>query len=192
MRRTAAAAAATRRDIMKAARRAFIGHGFAATSTTAVARAAGVTRGALYHHFAHKSELFRAVFEELERELNEAVVNAARGAEDALGAFVAGCSALLDFAVRPDYQRIAVVEAPAVLGVAEWRRIDTDIGMATMTAGLHGLQRAGVLRRPATPAFAVLMFGALTEAALALARDAGADKEQLLDEFVSLVTAPAR
>jgi AcrR family transcriptional regulator len=149
-----------------------------------------VTRGALYHHFADKTELFRAVFVEIEQELNETVLAAALAESDSLGAFVAGCAAWLDFAVRPDYQRVAVVEAPAVLGAAEWHEIDAGIGLASMEAGLAALARDGVLPRRPSRALAVLLFGALTDAGLALARGDGPSKRELLDEFVAIVTSP--
>jgi AcrR family transcriptional regulator len=189
VRRTAAEAEQTRQAIVEAARDAFAAHGFAATSTTAIAADAGVTRGALYHHFADKTELFRAVFLEIEHELNETVVGAALAQTDSLSAFVAGCGAVLDFAARPDYQRIVVVDAPAVLGVAEWHAIDTAIGLSSMDAGLAALDRDGLLGWSRSPALTVLMFGALTEATLAVARGDGPSRDELLDEFVALVTA---
>jgi AcrR family transcriptional regulator len=189
VRRSAADAEQTRRAILAAARSSFAEHGFAAASTTAIARAAGVTRGAVYHHFAGKSDLFREVFVEIEHELNESVVAAARAETDSLAAFIAGSAAWLDFAVRPDYQRIAVVDAPAVIGAAEWHEIDAGIGLVSMEAGLAALAADGVLSRPPSRALAVLLFGALTDAGLALARGDGPAKGELLDEFVFLVTA---
>ena len=189
VRRTAAEAERTRQEILATARASFAEHGFAAASTTAIAAAAGVTRGALYHHFADKTELFRAVFVQVEHELNDTVVAAALAQTESLKAFVAGCAAWLDFAVRADYQRIAVTDAPSVLGAAEWHEIDAGIGLASMEAGLAALARDGVLQRPPSRAFAVLLFGALTDAGLALARGDGPSKRQLLDEFVSLVTS---
>lgn len=188
MRRTAAEAEQTRKSVLKAARESFAAHGFAGTSTTAITAAAGVTRGALYHHFTDKTDLFRSVFVEIEHELNETVLAAALAESDLLGAFVAGCAAWLDFAVRPDYQRIAVVEAPAVLGAAEWHAIDAGIGLASMEAGLAALAQEGVLPRRPSRALAVLLFGALTDAGLALARGDGPTREELLEEFVTLVT----
>jgi AcrR family transcriptional regulator len=175
VRRSAAEAEQTRRTILATAWATFGEHGFTATSTTAIAAAAGVTRGALYHHFADKTELFRAVFVEIEHELNETVITAALAQTDSLGAFIAGCGAWLDFAVRPDYQRIAI--------------IDAGIGLASMEAGLQALAADGVLPRPPTPALAVLLFGALTDAGLALSRGDGPSKRELLDEFVALVTS---
>jgi AcrR family transcriptional regulator len=195
VRRTAAEAEQTRRAIVTAARAVFAEQGYAAASTTAIAGAAGVTRGALYHHFADKTELFRAVFVEIEHELNETVLAAALAESDSLDAFVAGCAAWLDFAVRPDYQRVGVVDAPAVLGAAEWHEIDAGIGLASMEAGLTALAADGVLSRRPSRALAVLLFGALTDAGLALSRGDGPSKAELLEEFVALAIGrppPAR
>jgi AcrR family transcriptional regulator len=190
VRRTAAEAERTRQAILATARASFAEHGFAAASTTSIATAAGVTRGALYHHFADKTELFRAVFVQLEHELNDTVVTAALAQTDSLKAFVAGCAAWLDFAVRSDYQRIATIDAPSVLGAVEWHEIDAGIGLASMEAGLAALARDGIVRKPPSRALAVLLFGALTDAGLALARGDGPSKDELLAEFLDLVTAP--
>ena len=79
-----------------------------------------------------------------------------------------------------------------MLGAEEWHAIDAGIGLASMEAGLRLLADAGVLGRPATPALAVLLFGALTDAGLPLARGAGPSRDALLDTFVELVTASPR
>lgn len=187
-RRTADEAEKTRLAIMAAARHLFGTRGFADTSTTAVVAEAGVTRGALYHHFADKSALFRAVFVQLEHELNDAVASAARAEGDALAAFSAGCGACLDFMTRPDYHQIAIVDAPAVLGSLAWHEIDAAIGLASMRFGLDALEREGLLRAPSTPALAVLLFGALTEAGIVLSRaEPGAPtRAQLLEALIRL------
>ena len=119
------------------------------------------------------------------------MLEAARRSTTTLEAFVAGCAAYLDFAIRPDWQRIAVVDAPSVLGAAEWHAIDSGIGLASMEARLAALESEGLLDRPASPALAVLLFGAVTDAGLALARDAALSREDLLSAFMSLVVPSA-
>jgi AcrR family transcriptional regulator len=188
-RRTADEAEQTRQAIVGAAHDLFAADGFAATSTAAVVEAAGVTRGALYHHFADKTDLFRAVFERLETELNETIITNALAQRDARDAFVAGCGTMLDFMVRPDYHQIAVVDAPAVLGSSVWHAIDYSTGLLSLQMGLHALEKAGYLRVPNTPAVAVAMFGALTEAGVVLSRggEGVPTRDELLDAVVSLV-----
>ena len=192
MKRTAEEAAETRKAIVEAARTLFAERGYAAVSTSEVVAAAGVTRGALYHHFGDKADLFRAVFLDLETELNETVAAEALGVDDAAGAFVAGCRAWMAFAARDDYRQIAVVDAPAVLGQEEWHATDTAIGLASMQGGLRALHRAGLLEAAPDRAMATVLFGALTEAGLAAARGDG-DPEELFDAFLRLVRhlAPA-
>lgn len=191
-RRTAEDAAQTRRAIISAARDLFTEQGFAATATGDIVARAGVTRGALYHHFQDKADLFRAVFVDLEQELNDTVLAEAIAQPGPREAFLAGCRAWMAFATRPDYRRIATVDAPAVLGQEEWHAVDAAIGLASMTAGLRALHEAGLLAEPPDAALSILLFGALTEAGLAAARgDAGAD--ELFAAFTRLVDrlAPA-
>ena len=193
MKRTAEEAAETRKAILAAARTLFAERGYAAVSTTEVVDLAGVTRGALYHHFGDKADLFRAVFRDLETELNETVTARALVHEEPAAAFVAGCRAWMDFAARDDYRRIAVVDAPAVLGHEEWHAVDASIGLASMEGGLRALHRAGLLGAAPDRAMATVLFGALTEAGLAAARGDG-DPDELFDAFLGLVRhlAPRR
>jgi AcrR family transcriptional regulator len=192
VRRTADEAEQTRQAIVGAARTLFATRGFAATPTEDVVAAAGVTRGALYHHFADKAALFREVFVQLSAELDTTVNAAARSAAaggSVPSAFAAGCEAVLDFVVRPDYHQIAVVDAPSVLGSVVWHDIDAGIGLATMRAGLRALAEAGALRVRYSDALAVVVFGALTEAGIVLSRGAegSPSREELLAAILDLV-----
>ncbi|HEX6423310.1 MAG TPA: TetR family transcriptional regulator [Acidimicrobiales bacterium] len=183
-------AAETRRAILASARELFSEQGFAATATTDVVTRAGVTRGALYHHFADKTDLFRAVFIDLEQQLNDSVLAAAaaaaEGGSDARTIFLAGCRASMAFAVRPDYRQIATVDAPAVLGQDEWHALDVSLGLASMVAGLDLLHAEGLLDQVPDRPLAILLFGALTEAALAAARGE-ADADDLFSAFERLI-----
>jgi AcrR family transcriptional regulator len=188
-------AAQTRQAIVASARRLFTERGFAGTATTDIVASAGVTRGALYHHFVDKTDLFRAVFVDLEHELNDTVVAAAMAQTDPRAAFLAGCRTWMSFATRPDYRQIAIVDAPAVLGHDQWHAVDTSIGLASMEAGLAALHADGLVDQPPTRALATLLFGALTEAGLAAARGE-LDADELFAAFQQLVErlapAPAR
>lgn len=179
-------AAKTREAIVASARDLFAEQGFATTATSDIVTRAGVTRGALYHHFADKTDLFRSVFVDIERELNETVLAAAASERDVRSAFAAGCRAVIDFVARPDYRQIALVDAPAVVGRDEWHAVDAAIGLASMEAGLAALHAEGLLDEPPDRTLAVLLFGALTEAALAAARG-DADPDDLFAAFLHLV-----
>src|SRR5688500_16524238 len=102
--------AATRDALLDAGREVFTARGFLAATTEEIAASAGVSKGALYHHCRNKDELFRAVVAGLETELDDAVRTAALAGDGALGIFMAGCGACLDFFLRPDYRRIVLVE----------------------------------------------------------------------------------
>jgi 23S rRNA (cytidine1920-2'-O)/16S rRNA (cytidine1409-2'-O)-methyltransferase len=169
-RRTASEAAETREAILEAARGLFTEKGFADATLEEVAARAAVTKGAVYHHFADKHRLFVEVFAVLERELDEAARAAAMTvASRPREAFLAGCRAYLEYARRPDFARIALADAPSVLG-AEGRALDSQLGLPTVLAAVAALMAVGrIERRPPKP-LALLLFGALNEAGFALGR----------------------
>jgi AcrR family transcriptional regulator len=169
--------AATRAALIAAARKLFAAHGFAAVGTERVAQAAGVTRGALYHQFPAKTELFAAVLEAVELDLTARLIEvvAATPADDAAAALVAGADAWLDACSEPEVQRIVLLDGPAVLGWQRWREVGLRHGLGLVTALLTEAMEAGDIPiQPVEPLAHVLM-GALDEAALyvALADDPG-------------------
>ena len=120
----AARSARTRGALLEAARRLFADKGFAATGREEIAAQAGVTRGALYHHFASKTELAAAVVEELEGELVERVITAALQGTGVRDQLHRGCRAYMDACADPTMARI-LADAPAVLGLEACRALDT-------------------------------------------------------------------
>jgi AcrR family transcriptional regulator len=169
-RRSAEEAADTRRRILATARRCFEADGFAAVSLDGLAAAAGVTRGAVHHHFGDKRTVFTEVFELVEHELNAAVAGAVSAARaERRDQLDAACRALFDFVRQPAYRQIALTDAPSVLGLAEWHRIDREVGLATMRVGMQARAAAGLLDPRWVDALSLVLFGALTEAAIALA-----------------------
>jgi 23S rRNA (cytidine1920-2'-O)/16S rRNA (cytidine1409-2'-O)-methyltransferase len=180
--RKAGEAAETRDAILRAARDLFTEKGFADATLDEVAARSAVTKGAVYHHFADKHRLFRDVFAQLEGELDAVAREAAAGAASRpRDAFLAGCRAYLDFARRPDYARIALADAPSVLG-AEGRALDNQLGLPTIEAAMKALMAIGRIEvRPVKP-LALVLFGGLNEAGFALAREeSGFDAESALD-----------
>jgi AcrR family transcriptional regulator len=175
---------ATRRALLGAARGLFAERGYHGVAAEEIVRRAGVTRGAMYHHFEDKRGLFRAVVEEIEAEIDELVLEAAREAfresEDALEAWMAGFYASLDVYSRPDVRRIQLVDSPAVLSWEEWREIDAAHAVAQIEAGLELLIDQGVIRRQPVGPLAHLLHGATTEAAMYVAF--AEDPEKARDE----------
>ena len=162
---------ATRAALIAAARPLFADRGFAGVGTEEIVRAAGVTRGALYHQFADKRELFAAVFEELEGELAQrtAAAAAASGTDDPLVALRVGSDAWLDACTEPEVQRIVLLDGPAVLGSERWREIGMRYGLGLVEAALQAAIEAGRLAPQPVRPLAHVLIGAVDEAALYVA-----------------------
>jgi AcrR family transcriptional regulator len=163
---------ATRGELLRVARELFAERGYAGVSTEEIVRSANVTRGALYHHFRDKKDLFRAVHEQMEAEIVAAIAAQMAGIEDPIELLTTGTRAFLDACMDPAHARITMLEAPSVLGWAEWREIDMRYGMGLVTAGLQTGMDAGALRRQPVLPLAHLMLGALGEAAMTIANSA--------------------
>ncbi|HYP55128.1 MAG TPA: helix-turn-helix domain-containing protein, partial [Solirubrobacterales bacterium] len=162
---------ATRATLIEAARRLFAERGYASVGTEEIVRSAGVTRGALYHHFSDKRDLFEAVYSQLEAELTERIAAGAltANADSPLAAMRAGAEMFLDACTEPEAQRIALLDGPAVLGWDRWREIGAAHGLGLIEATLRAAVEAGAIpQQPVRPLAHVLM-GALDEAALLVA-----------------------
>jgi AcrR family transcriptional regulator len=147
----------------------FAERGFAGTGREDIVEQAGVTRGALHHHFGGKESLFRAVVEALEQELVERIVLAAAGADGPMEQLRLGCGAFLDSAMDPAVRRIVLLDAPAVLGWPAWREIDAAYGLGLVIEGLRAVMEAGTIEPGPIEVLAHLLLGALNEAALLVA-----------------------
>jgi AcrR family transcriptional regulator len=161
----------TQEALLKAARALFTEKGYAATATEEIVQRAGVTRGALYHHFRDKEELFQAVFAAAERELVEKVRAAIGSAQ--LGPWeglAVGCQAFLDACLEPAVQRIILLDAPSVLGWETWRRIDAEYGLGLVRQGLQAAVDTGYIDPLPVEPLAHMLLGALNEGAMFIAR----------------------
>jgi AcrR family transcriptional regulator len=168
---------ATRAALLRVARRLFAERGYAATGIEEVARKARVTRGALYHHFRDKHDLFTAVLMDEERKLTERIARAAVGQGDPWASLVAGCEAFLDACLDPAVQRIILTDAPSVLGSERWREIDAEYGLRLLREALNAASAAGVIRPAPIEPLAHILLGALNEAAMLTAHTPGARAE---------------
>ena len=180
--RREAEARATREALIDAALELFTERGYAEVGTEEIVSRAKVTRGALYHHFADKRDLFRAVFERVEADLMER-------ADDPYELMVSGMRAFLDACEEPAVKQISLTDAPAVLGWSEWREIDNRHGLGLTRAALDGAVEAGLIRPIATEPMAHLFVAALSEAAFVVAhaekpRKARAEVEEALLQLV--------
>ena len=184
--------AATRGALVRAARELFATDGYAATGREAIVERAGVTRGALYHHFADKEALFRAVFEEIEAEVMAKAAGAAMeiAPDDPLGQLRAGSLAYLDVALDPAVQRICLLDAPAVLSPAVRQEVVDAYAAGLVREVLRAAMDSGALIPQPLEPLTHLLLAALHEAALYVARagdqavaraEVGATVEHLLD-----------
>src|SRR6266700_4097739 len=186
--RKAARSQATRAQLIGAATELFAERGYAGVGTEEIVRRAGVTRGALYHHFADKRDLFRAVHERLEEQVTRGIAERVAGLTDPVESMVTGLRAYLDACEDPAVGRITLVEAPAVLGWLEWREMDERYGLGLVRGGLEAAMTAGILAsRPVEP-LAQLLLAAMAEAGLivATAADPAAAREQVEAPLLAL------
>jgi len=192
--RKAAQSEVTRAKLVRAGRRLFGKRGYADVGTEEIVRAAGVTRGALYHQFADKRELFAAVFEDTEAELIAEAAQRVAATDDPLEALRGGFQGWLEACSRPAVQRIVLVDAPAVLGWEEWRAIGERHGLGVTMAALQaGVDAGAIAPQPVRP-LAHVVVGALDEAALYVARaddpeTAQAEMALILDRLIDSLRA---
>lgn len=165
-RKQADRSAATREALLSSARYLFAIKGYAGTARDEIVADAGVTRGALQHHFGDKASLFRAVYEEVEQEIVTAVAEAAmKAGDDPIAQLRAGCHAYLDEVLDPSIQRICAVDGPAVLS-AEVRQDVTDrYALGLVREALRNAMAAGRIDEAPVEPFAHMLLAAVTAAA---------------------------
>ena len=162
--------ASTRAALMAAGRALFAERGYENVSSEDIVATAGVTRGALYHHFDGKRGLFAAVYEQVEAEFVAQFDFSSLDAGDPLGVLIAAVDQFLLLSMEGEVQRIALLDAPAVLGWEEWHEIEARYGLGLIEAGLSAAVDAGQVAPVPVPELALMLLGALIEAALQLAR----------------------
>jgi len=174
-------AAITRKTILDTARTLFATQGYAETSTAQIARSAGVTVGAIFHHFADKKALFREIVVQLQTEVHAAIYRAAIPARTTLEGFRLGARESMRATQGREYQRIVYTEAPSVLGRDEWGEIDARMGFALIESRLKMIAEASDLPDNLLKPMAILTLGMMNETTFALARkDPGVDIDACL------------
>jgi AcrR family transcriptional regulator len=179
--------AATRHALISAARQLFAAHGFAEVSNDAIVAAAGVTRGALYHQFADKAELFEAVITEVESDIATRLAEQvqAAGISDPVDALRHAVRGWLDMCVEPEIYRIALIDGPSVLGWKHWREVCQRYVFGMVRDLLtHGIELGRIRPQPVMSLSHVLM-GASDEAALYVAESD--DQPQARAEMIEIL-----
>ena len=172
--------ATTRAALVAAARKLFVANGYFATGTEDIVHEADVgTRGALYHHFTDKEDLFRAVFHDVQAGLAAATTINERA--DALEGLTAALRQFLDAAAdNRDVQQVILIDGPAVLGWEEWRNLEAGYGLGAITAMLDAAVAERVIPKQPTAPLAHMLLAAVDEAALYIAN--AADRRQARDQ----------
>jgi AcrR family transcriptional regulator len=161
---------ATRRKLLKVSRNLFARRGYADTSIEDIVQRTKVTRGALYHHFESKQDVFRAVYEDLQRELAQQFYDAAMREPRVEKHLEVGAEVYLDACLDRGLQRIALVDTPSVLGWDFWHEIDEKYSLGHIQNALKAGMKQGYFERQPVEPLAQVLFGALNEAGLFIAR----------------------
>jgi AcrR family transcriptional regulator len=184
---------ATRGRLITTARRLFAEQGFAATSTEQILSETAVSRGALYHHFPSKTDLFQATFEQVEDELTAQVlqVAAAGGETDSMRILQVGFGAFLDECLNPEVQRIVMLDGPTVLGWDLWHELDERYAFGTIKAVLTVAADTGRIEPARVEPLTHLLLGAIMQAGMVVARsdDPLAAKKAMTETFEGLISA---
>jgi AcrR family transcriptional regulator len=191
----AAQGRATRSQLIEVATGLFAEHGYDGTSIEAVLTAAGVSRGALYHHFAGKEALFKAVLEALSARITTQLTEVISACTDPVDAVRTSALGWIDLAGDPVIQRIMLVDAPSVLGWEQWRAMDEGRTASAMRDMLQAISDTGRLPAELVGPFAHMILAALDEAALVVARApdsriAVAEERQAVEEFLARLLRP--
>lgn len=182
---------ATRAALIEAARKLFVEKSYAETGTPEIVAAAGVTRGALYHHFADKQALFLAVVEQESARVAEEIEEASVGSLSPRGELFAGGAAFLDAMAKDGRTRLLLLDGPAILGRAVMDEIDGRHGNRTLREGLVAAMRAGAIRKLPVEPLTALLAAAFDRTALSV--EAGGDRSAYEEVLAALVDglAPA-
>lgn len=176
----------TRQALLSEGRRLFATRGYGEVSLAEIVGAAGVTKGALYHLFESKADLFRAVLGQVQQEVARTVAQTADAEDDLWARFTAGCQAFLTASTAPGIQRIMLVDGPAVLGWNEWRALDEEGSASHLADVVTELISEGLIAPQPVEPLTHLLSGAMNEAALWLA--ASGDPETNLPDTRSALT----
>lgn len=166
----------TTSHLIEVGRILFTRDGYTNTATEDIVQQAGVTRGALYHHFESKEGLFKAVLLKIQQEVGAKVELAAAQTADRWLQLKLGCQAFLEASLDPQVRQIMLIDAPSVVGWDTWRQQDAENSMAGLQSLLQDLFEQGVLIPQPMEALTHLLSGAMNEGALWIAKSKDPDK----------------
>ncbi|EHY90758.1 TetR/AcrR family transcriptional regulator [Saccharomonospora azurea] len=190
-------AESTRKALVDSAVALFTERGYAGTSLDEIARRARVTKGALYHHFEGKQAIFEAAFDAVETDVKGRLETILRGDQPPWDRALDGLREFISSCLDPAYQRIALHEAPVVMGWARWREAEDRYSFGLIKAALGDLIDAGDVVSVPVDITSRLLFGALSSAATEIAgssepKRVGAEVEQVVIALLEQVRAASR
>ena len=174
-------------QLMEISRKHFSLYGYENTSLEKIVEEAGMTRGALYHHFKNKKALFLAVLNEIHTEIGKYVESEAESHSDTWEQLVCGCTAFVEIAVRDDIKRILLIDAVNVIEWSEWRKKDEKNSVGLLKEQLRLLQDEKKLIEMDIDIIAHMVSGALNELSLFLVEESRPDKEYIYKAVQKLV-----
>ncbi|MGH1422752.1 MAG: TetR/AcrR family transcriptional regulator [Hyphomonas sp.] len=191
VRRTQTEALKTRTSIIDAAEKLFVRDGFVGASLSAIVAEAGITKGALFHYFPNKEAVFKEVWSRLQERMTAEATQAAydaRDVDDPYAPFLAGSKVYLEWACRPDYQKILIVEGPAVLGFKGLYEAEYESGARNVRRGLTHLSNCGIIAEERIEPYGMLLLNAINGAGFAFLNDSGdVSVSELYDAFERLL-----
>lgn len=180
----------TRNALLDTGRRLFVERGYPAVAAEELVRAAGLSRGALYHHFGGKPGLFEAIFAEQEERAAQRIAAAMATQTEPWQQAMTGVETFLDVCGEADYRDIVLLQGPIALGWQRWRELDQHHLGDLLTAGVRQLLAAGLLQPHPAELIAAAIYGSLTELSLAVA--AADDPAQAREQAGALVVGLLR
>ena len=175
----------TRSVLMETGRELFVARGYAAVSAEELVQSAGLSRGALYHHFDGKRGLFEAVFEEQETSATKRIECAMNEVTDPWQQALCGMDMFLEICGEHEYREIVLLQGPIALGWPRWRELDKQHFAGLLTAATRNLIDAGLIRGQRADLVAAAIYGMLTELSLTIA--AGSHRSRAREDASELV-----
>ncbi|MEM1150038.1 MAG: TetR family transcriptional regulator [Pseudomonadota bacterium] len=189
--RTRTEAEKTRGELLHHARHLFETEGFKGATVSRIVQSAGITKGALFHHFKTKEDLFQDIWTQLQAEMDaqaRANAQASRSRTDPYSAFLAGCRTYVEWTSRRDYQQIVLIDGPSVLKRTGWYEAENDLGRRNVSAGVRYLARKGIVAEHRVRPLTVLVHSALNGAGFAMANgEEGITVDSVLEAFEAVL-----
>lgn len=183
-------AALTREELLQAAKELFAERGFASVSTGMIAKAVGVTEGALFHHFKNKKNLFRLVVKRVHQEFQDQIAEGCAETEDVFEALLQRIRLSLCFPSQSASLHRVLQEAPFYLGYDEWRRINADVALATLEPKLRAIAGDNNLPNRQVRPLSLMLLGVINEyCSASVRRDDGVTEDEMVDAIEKMISA---